>query len=106
MWSKRTCLRVEGGTGAVDLDPDPHALNPEAPIHVALFGWTAEAAIVEQAEVVRELKEGQGLGNQDPLVAVAVAELLVRKERVASMKAAISAAAAAAAEAEAAAGAA
>jgi len=39
----------------------------------------AEAAVQEQAAAVRALKEGQGLGNQDPQVQQAVAELQQRK---------------------------
>ena len=35
-----------------------------------------------QAEVVRELKEGQGKGNSDPEVEAAVEELLRRKAAV------------------------
>lgn len=42
----------------------------------------AEAAVTEQANVVRELKEGKGLTNQDEEVQAAVAELIKRKEKV------------------------
>lgn len=43
---------------------------------------TAEAAVEEQAKVVRDLKEGKGLTNADEEVKAAVAELLARKEKV------------------------
>ena len=49
--------------------------------------------MIEQSEMVRELKEGQGLGNKDAPVAAAVEELLQRKERVLALKAAVAAAA-------------
>lgn len=39
----------------------------------------AEAAVQEQAAAVRALKEGEGLGNADPKVQQAVAELQQRK---------------------------
>lgn len=42
----------------------------------------AEAAVEEQAKVVRDLKEGKGLTNADEEVKAAVAELLARKEKV------------------------
>lgn len=58
---------------------------------------SAEAAVVEQSEVVRDLKEGQGLTKKDAPVAAAVEELLLRKERVVALKAAMEAAAEAAA---------
>ena len=43
----------------------------------------AERAVEEQAAVVRELKEGEGLGNGDERVKKAVGELLKRKDRLA-----------------------
>lgn len=47
----------------------------------------AEAAVEAQAGVVRTLKEGPpALGNQDPQVQAAVAELKARKEAVVTMK--------------------
>ncbi len=42
----------------------------------------AEAAVTEQANVVRELKEGKGLTNQNEEVQAAVAELIKRKEKM------------------------
>jgi hypothetical protein len=62
----------------------------------------AEAAVVEQSAVVRELKEGRGLGNGSEEVQAAVAELLRRKEAVVALRAAVAAAEAAAAAAAAA----
>ena len=57
--------------------------------------------MVEQAEVVRELKEGQGLTNKDAPVGAAVEELLKRKEQVTTLRALAEAYARAVAEAEA-----
>ena len=42
----------------------------------------AEAAVEEQAGVVRDLKEGRGLTNADEEVKAAVAELIKRKDKV------------------------
>ena len=44
-----------------------------------------EQSVREQADVVRGLKEGEGLSNSDPKVKEAVAELLSRKERLAEL---------------------
>jgi hypothetical protein len=49
----------------------------------------AEAAVADQAEAVRELKEGQGLTNKDETVVGAVEELLKRKQRVAALQEAL-----------------
>ena len=49
----------------------------------------AEAALADQAETVRELKEGQGLTNKDEPVVAAVEELLKRKGRVAAVQEAL-----------------
>ena len=49
----------------------------------------AEAAVADQAEAVRELKEGQGLTNKDESVVAAVDELLRRKQRVAALQEAL-----------------
>lgn len=57
--------------------------------------------MVEQAEVVRELKEGQGLTNKDAPVTAAVDELLKRKEHVTALQDLLEAHAAAVAAAEA-----
>ena len=46
----------------------------------------ARAAVEEQGEVVRGLKEGQGLTNQDERVVAGVAELMRRKARVAELE--------------------
>ena len=62
---------------------------------------SAEAAAVEQAEVVRQMKEGQGLTNKDAAVVAAVEDLLKRKEHVSALHAAIDAAAEAEAQAQA-----
>ena len=42
----------------------------------------AEQEVEQQASKVRALKEGQGLGNDDPAVQEAVAELLALKQRL------------------------
>ena len=47
----------------------------------------AEAAAAEQAQTVRELKEGKGLENSNPEVQAAVDELLKRKAAVDKLKA-------------------
>lgn len=52
------------------------------------------ARVEEQGAAVRELKEARGLGNSDPAVQDAVAELLARKEMLAWMEEAAAAAAA------------
>ena len=44
-----------------------------------------EGAIEKQAAAIRELKEGQGLGNKDPEVVEAVSELLRLKDLLASV---------------------
>jgi hypothetical protein len=44
-----------------------------------------EGAIEKQAAAIRELKEGQGLGNKDPAVVDAVSELLRLKDLLASV---------------------
>lgn len=44
-----------------------------------------EGAIEKQAAAIRELKEGQGLGNKDPQVVDAVSELLRLKDLLASV---------------------
>lgn len=62
---------------------------------------SAEAAVVEQAEVVRQMKEGQGLTNKDAAVVAAVEDLLKRKEHVSALHADIDAAAEAEARAQA-----
>lgn len=49
-------------------------------------GCAAEAAAAEQAQTVRELKEGKGLENSDPEVQAAVDELLKRKAAVDKLK--------------------
>lgn len=49
-------------------------------------GDGAESAVEEQANAVRELKEGQGLTNEDAAVKEAVAELLSRKGRLQSLQ--------------------
>ena len=49
----------------------------------------AETAVADQAEVVRELKEGQGLTNKDEPVVAAVEELLKRKQHVAALQEAL-----------------
>lgn len=46
----------------------------------------AEAAVDQQAELVRSLKQGQGLSNQDPQVQDAVAELKLRKQYVEDLR--------------------
>ena len=65
------------------------------PINRAGREWTkltlstfncAEAAAAEQAQAVRELKEGKGLDNDSPEVQAAVEELLKRKAAVEEMK--------------------
>lgn len=60
----------------------------------------AQAAVEEQGAFVRNLKEGQGLNNQDAEVIAAVAELKSRKERLQEMQEKRAAAAAAPAAAE------
>lgn len=55
----------------------------------------AEAAVAEQGAKVRDLKEVQGLGNNDEAVKAAVAELLARKQVLEEMTARKKAAAAA-----------
>lgn len=45
-----------------------------------------EAALEKQATVIRELKEGQGLGNKDPQVVEAVEKLLQLKDQIAAAK--------------------
>ena len=56
-----------------------------------VLGADAEAAVTDQAEAVRALKEGQGLTNADEAVRAAVAELLQRKERVEVLQRALAA---------------
>ncbi|KAK9818135.1 hypothetical protein WJX72_007683 [[Myrmecia] bisecta] len=46
----------------------------------------AEAAVQEQADAVRDLKDNQGLTNADPEVKAAVTELLARKSKLESLQ--------------------
>ena len=46
----------------------------------------AETAVEEQASIVRGLKEGEGLSNEDAAVKDAVSELLQRKENLAKLQ--------------------
>ena len=48
-----------------------------------------EAEVLEQAALVRSLKEEQSLPNSSPAVVEAVKELLVRKEALVMLKAAV-----------------
>lgn len=59
------------GPGAPVADPLPPTADELA---------VAEAAVAAQAEVVRQLKQDQGLGNKDPKVVAEVAVLMERKQ--------------------------
>ena len=48
--------------------------------------WLVEAAVQQQGEAVRSLKEGQGLDNNADPVKEAVADLLKQKAKLESMK--------------------
>jgi len=75
-------------------EPPPHCLQSRpalshAPADKGGIACLAETAVADQAEVVRKLKEGQGLNNKDEPVVAAVEELLKRKQHVAALQEAL-----------------
>lgn len=66
----------DGRKGGPDVPPESQSETPVTDSDIS----EAEAGVEEQASAVRELKESQGMSNNDEAVKGAVAELLKRKE--------------------------
>ena len=87
LWHVQDCTPATAWSVGVPYNRGQHrddGQHTDAPVRAV-----AETAVADQAEVVRELKEGQGLNNKDEPVVAAVEELLRRKQRVTALQEAL-----------------